>query len=122
MPKPIGSEAPAAHTIDLEPVLITASPTKPSAGTPVPVADIALQCADEGAAVAVALLSRTQIAPATLLLAAGGASAALAGCVVQTVQHAETAASIRRALDRCVDAGGTPAGVLDGELTCLVSE
>jgi hypothetical protein len=121
MPKPVGSESPATHTIDLEPVVITGRATKAAASVPVPIGDIALQCSDEGASVAVAVLS-TAANPAIGLIASAGAGAALGACVTQTVIHAETEASIRRALDRCLDAGGTPAGVIDHTLTCLVTE
>ncbi len=121
MPKPVSAEAPAAHTIDLEPIVITERAPKPTAGVPLPIADLVVQCGDEGVAVAAAALSAAAN-PAIGLIASAGAGGALGACITQTIHHAETEASIRRALDRCLDAGGTPAGAIDGILTCVVTE
>lgn len=121
MPKPVSAEGPTAHTIDLEPVVITGRATKPTDSVPLPIADLLIQCGDEGVAVGVAALSAAAN-PAIGLIASAGAGAALGACVTQTVQHAETEVSIRRALDRCMDPGETPAGVIDGTLTCIVTE
>ena len=121
MPKPVGLDAPTAHTIDLEPVLVTGRATKPTDSIPLPIADIVLQCGDEAAAVAVAVLSTTAN-PALGLIASAGAGPALGACVTHTISHAATETSIRRALERCMDPAETPAGVIDGTLTCLVTE
>lgn len=120
MPRPISSQSPAPPVIDLEPVLITGHASKPAAPAPVPVKEVARECVAEGVGIAAALLSKGSTNLLAVAAAAGGAGIAFGACVTKTTHQLETDASIRRAIERCVDAGGAPGGAVDGTLHCFV--
>lgn len=122
MPDPVTGTSPAIQTIDLQPVVITGSATKPGATVPVPIAEVARECVDEASAVAVAVLSRAVTTPTLAVLATGAASLTFGACAAKSIEDKKMEASIRRAIDRCVDGGGMPAGAFDGTLTCIVVE
>jgi hypothetical protein len=123
MPDPVAPAAPAIPNIDLEPVLITASPSKPAATPPLPVGQVALECLDEGIAAAVAVLSKDAFPhPAVAALAAAGSGFAFASCVANAAARNEEAASIHRAVTQCIESGGAPTGVVEHTLDCVVIE
>ncbi len=124
MPDPISPASSPAHTIDLEPVVVTATPSKPASATPLPIWEIATECAGPAATTAFLVFIRGGAAnpPLVAALATGIAAGSLGACVAESINRHEEQASIRRAIDRCVAEGGTPLGEVDHTLTCQVAQ
>jgi len=122
MPDPVTPSGPAPHVIDLEPVLITATPSQPVSATPLSIGDIALECSDKVNAVAVALLTVTPTNPLVGALAAYRVGFDLGACIAKTQNHQAEVAATRRNIATCLANGGIPAGITSSELKCLVAK
>jgi hypothetical protein len=122
MPEPITAASPAGHTIDLEPVVVTGSLSKPEAQPHIPIGEFARECFSEGNAVAVALLTKAVTNPVVGPVAGVGVGYALSKCITNTIDRHAAEDSDRRAIDRCVAAGGTPIALIRHVLTCQVRE
>ena len=120
MTEPIRSagSAPPPNVIELEPILISARPAE-SENVPIPVGKIALECAREVGGVALAVIA-TPANPLVAALAGFKAGLDLGECLAETIDRDRQEVSVRRALERCAAAGGTPIRHADGVLECGV--
>lgn len=107
------------RAIDIEPVVIKASPSQGAPAAPLPVGELAAECLSKLDGVAIAVLAAS---PNPLLGALVGLKAGLelGQCARETIVRAQEQADIRRAIDQCVNEGGTPIGLLPGQVTCAV--
>jgi hypothetical protein len=110
--------SPAPASIELEPVLISARPAA-SSSVPIPVAEVALECLAKLDGAVLALAARP-VHPAIGGLVALKAGLELGQCVAESIGKIREEASVRQALERCAEQGGTPLGLVDGTLTCGV--
>jgi hypothetical protein len=125
MPDPVQSTGPAPASepeptvIELEPITISASPSSGPPAVPLPVGDIAVECLSKliGVAGAVAGAASNPVLGGAL---AFKSALELGQCAAETTNRIEEEASIRHALETCAAAGGTPIGLLPGQLTCAV--
>jgi len=121
MTEPIRSGAPAPEptVVDLEPITITASPASGPPAAPLPIGELAAECLSEFAGIAAAGVTGLTN-PLAGIVVGFKAGLDLGECAADAVQHHAEQASIRHAIETCVAEGGTPIGLLPGELTCAV--
>jgi hypothetical protein len=121
MTQPVSSASPPTepHVIDIEPVVISAVPTTSAPAEPLPIGDIAAECLAklDGVAIAVLAASANPVLGGLVGLKAG---LELGQCARDVKNEAQERADIRHAIDLCVSAGGTPIGVLPGQVTCAI--
>jgi hypothetical protein len=120
MPDPIAPSGATPHVIDLEPVVITATPSQPAPTPPLSVGEIALECSEKVNAVAVALLTMTPSSPVVGALAGYRVGFELGACIAKTVNHQNEVAANRRSIAQCLAHGGFPVEVSGTTVKCGV--
>jgi hypothetical protein len=91
--------------LELEPVVVTGEAAKRE--TPPAFGEVAFNCADEGDAAAVALLTRASPSPFIAALAALGIGYDVGSCVQKTLDALAEEAANARARAECTASGGT---------------
>jgi hypothetical protein len=119
MTDPIRSSGPAPehNVIELEPITISASPGSGAPAVPMPIGEIAADCLSKLAGVAAAGVTASAM-PLVGALVGLKAGLELGECAREVTDRVEQEAAIRHALEQCAAEGGTPLGLLPGELTC----
>jgi hypothetical protein len=120
MPDPIAPSTSTPHTIDLEPVVVMASPTSTASSASLPVGEVAFECSEKVNAAALPLILSTP--GSTLAGVLGGLRVGydLGACLAKSKTEHERELSQQQAEATCVANGGTPVGVLGDTLSCVV--
>jgi hypothetical protein len=82
------------------------------------VGELAGQCAGKVAGAILAVAGATKLHPALGILSALKAGFDIAECSIETIDESSQRASEARAVEECVNSGGTTLGAVNGVLTC----